>query len=53
MTCYECGCQELTPCAMPDGSPCWWARPNLCSKCFTRITRVEHDPKGERHAQQD
>ena len=51
MICYECDCTDDRACLMPDGTPCWWTRPNLCSKCFTRITQVEHDPTEQEYPQ--
>ena len=32
--CSECGCGELDPCVLPDGSTCFWTLPWLCSVCF-------------------
>lgn len=31
--CNACGCTEMSACLSPEGVPCSWAEPGLCSSC--------------------
>lgn len=38
--CRVCGCTETNACLHPDGRPCAWVGPNLCSVCANTVAEV-------------
>lgn len=45
--CKECGCTQLNACIHKDGSPCYWAEKDLCSKC-KRFPFTTFNKKGKK-----
>ena len=41
--CRICGCTEDHACLGPDGKPCHWVEPNLCSACFQQDADLDED----------
>ncbi len=35
-SCRVCGCTDISACVAPDGTPCHWVEPDLCSQCNAR-----------------